>query len=144
MQVAAPTDIVVIALLEVQIGTRLGTMSFCIPHLALEPIMHRLSAQVWVISNRRRATTPESREMIGSNLRLAPVEVAAVLGETTITVDELLRLRPGDVLVLGPQAATTATLRVVNQPKFSGVPGVVGGKMAVRITAVEGESHGGG
>lgn len=144
VQVAAPADIVVIVLLEVQVGNRLGTISLCIPHLVLEPLMQRLSAQVWVVSNRRRNSTPEMRAQLAHVVRRAPVKVTAELGETTVTVDELLHLSVGDVLMLGNGTALDARLRVVNQHKFSGVPGLVGGRMAIKITAVEEEEHGDG
>lgn len=142
VQVASTTDIVVIVLLEVQIGERLGTISLCIPHLVLEPLMQKLSAQVWVVSNRRRSASPELREQILSGLRRAAVSVTAVLGETDVTVNELLRLQEGDVLLLGAGAVATARLRVADRYTFSGVPGLLGGRMAVKITEVQGE-HGG-
>lgn len=140
VQIAAPTDIVVIVLLEVQVGSHLGTISLCIPHLLLEPLMQRLSAQVWVVSNRRRTATPETQARIQHGLRHANVTVSAVLGEATVTIDELLRLQTGDVLLMGPGAVNTAQVTVVGRPKFLGVPGIVGGRMAVQITEVEGES----
>jgi flagellar motor switch protein FliM len=141
VQVASPADIAVIVLLEVQIGERLGTISICIPHLVLDPLMHRLSAQVWVVSNRRRNATPEMRDQIIGGLRRAGVALTAVLGETTITVDEVLRLQEGDVLLLGRGAVTSARLRVGDQYKFKGAPGLVGGRMAVKIDTVESDDN---
>ncbi len=141
VQVASTTDIVVIVLLEVQIGDRLGTISLCIPHLVLEPLMNKLSAQVWVVSNRRRTATPETRQQILGGLRRAAVAVTAVLGETAVTVDDLLRLQEGDVLVLGTGPIMAARLRVADQYTFTGVPGLVGSRMAVKITEVQGENR---
>lgn len=138
VQVAAPLDIVVIVLLEVQVGNRLGTISLCIPHLVLEPLMARLSTQVWVVSNRRRNVTPESRAAIMGTMKLAPVKVTAVLGETAVTVDELVNLQEGDVLMFGGGPALGAQLHVVNQRRFTGVPGLIGGRRAVRITGIDG------
>jgi flagellar motor switch protein FliM len=138
VQVAAPTDIVVIVLLEVQVGTHLGTISLCIPHLLLEPLMQRLSAQVWIVSNRRGTATPEMRARITDGLRGASLTVSAVLGEASITIDEILRLQVGDVLLLGQGAVHDTRVTVVGRTKFRGVPGVVGGRMAVQITDVEG------
>ncbi len=136
VQVTSPTDIVVIVLLEVQIGERLGTISICVPHLVLEPVMQRLSAQVWV-SNRRRVVSPELRDQIATGLRRAPVRVTAVLGETAVTIDEVLNLSPGDVLVLGRGAVKNVKVKIGDQQKFTGTPGILGGRMAVKITAVE-------
>jgi flagellar motor switch protein FliM len=137
VQVAAPSDIVVIVLLEVQVGNRLGTVSLCIPHLVLEPLMQRLSAQVWVVSSRRQAVSPEVRAQIVDNLRQATARVTAVLGETLVTVGELRRLQEGDVLMLGPGAVEHVRIDVVNQWTFTGKPGILGGRMAVQITGLE-------
>jgi len=149
VQVAAPLDIVVIVLLEVQVGNRLGTISLCIPHLVLEPLMHRLSAQVWVVSNRRRTSTPETRAHILDTVRQATVKVSAVLGETAVSVEELVNLQIGDVLMFGVRGNLGARLHVVDQERFLGEPGLVGGRRAVKITALksvgrEGEPHGDG
>ncbi len=144
VQVTSPSDIVVIVLLEVQVGDRLGTISLCIPNLVLEPLMQRLSAQVWVVSNRRKNPTAESRAQILTGLRRAPVKVTAVLGETAISVRELLQIQENDVLVIGTGAVKSVRLRVADQDKFSGVPGLIGGRLAVKITGVEGDDRDGG
>lgn len=140
VQIASPKDIVVIVLLEVQIGDRLGTISMCIPQLVLEPLMHRLSAQVWVVSSRRRPVTPEMREQLLNGLRRSAVRVTAVLGETDITIDDVLRLQTGDVLMLGTDAVETVRLRVGDQDTFIGMPGLVRGRLAVKITGIEEDS----
>jgi flagellar motor switch protein FliM len=143
VQIAAPADIVVIVLLEVQVGNRLGTISLCIPHLVLEPLKQRLTTQVWVVSNRRRTSTPEMRAEILGNVRRAAVKVTAVLGETSVTVDEVIRLGVGDVLMLGPERRLNTRLRVGDQYRFGGEPGLVGTRLAVKITGTEeGEPYG--
>jgi flagellar motor switch protein FliM len=141
VQVTSPTDIVVIVLLEVQVGDKLGTISLCVPHLVLEPLMQRLSAQVWVVSDRRRNATPEMRAQILGGLRKADLKVTAVLGETEVTVDDLLKLQEGDVLLIGHGSVSSARIRVGDQMKFSGVPGLVGGRVGVKITDIEGDEH---
>jgi flagellar motor switch protein FliM len=141
VQIASPTDIVVIVLLEVQVGNRLGTMSLCIPHLVLEPLMNRLTAQVWVASSRRRAESPETRAQILSHLRRATVRVSAVLGEAAVRVEDLLHMQPGDVLLLGRDAVSRTRLCIVDQYRFAGTPGIVGGRLAVQINEIEEDDH---
>ncbi|MFN8557065.1 MAG: flagellar motor switch protein FliM [Dehalococcoidia bacterium] len=142
VHVAAATDIVVIVLLEAQIGDRPGTFSICVPHVVLEPIMQRLSAQVWATTSRRRHVPPEIREQLSGGIRKASVNLTAILGETRVTVDEVVRLQVGDVLMLNPGSVQQARLQVGDQVKFAGQPGVVGGRMAVKITGVEGDDGG--
>lgn len=142
VQVASARDIVVIVLLEVQVGDRLGTISLCIPHLVIEPLMQKLSAQVWVVSNRRRSATPEMRAQIAGNLRRATVRLTAVLGQTAVTVHDVVHMREGDVLLLGHGSVERVQLKVANQQKFTGTPGLIGSRLAVKITRVEGDDHG--
>jgi len=71
-------------------------------------------------------------------MKLAPVKVTAVLGETAVTVDELVNLQEGDVLIFGGGPSLSAQLHVVNQKRFTGVPGLIGGRRAVRITGIDG------
>lgn len=142
VQVASARDIVVIVLLEVQVGDRLGTISMCIPHLVIEPLMQKLSAQVWVVTNRRRPATPEMREHLTGGLRRATVKLTAVLGQTAITVHDILNMQEGDVLVLGQGNVEQVKLKVADQHKFTGTPGLVGRKLAVKITDVEAEDRG--
>jgi flagellar motor switch protein FliM len=142
VQVASARDIVVIVLLEVQVGERLGTISMCIPHLVIEPLMQKLSAQVWVVSNRRRPATPEMRAQITGGLRRATLRLTAVLGQTAITVQDILHMQEGDVLLLGGGALGQVRLKVADQHKFTGTPGLVGSRVALKITEVEGDDRG--
>jgi flagellar motor switch protein FliM len=143
VQVASARDIVVIVLLEVQVGDRLGTISMCIPHLVIEPLMQKLSAQVWVVTNRRRPATPEMREHLTGSLRRATVPLTAVLGQTAITVRDIVNMQEGDVLVLGQGTVERVRLKVADQYKFTGTPGLVGRRLAVKITDVEAEDRAG-
>ncbi len=142
VHICAPSDIVIIVLIEVQMADHLGTISLCIPHLVLEPLMQRLSAQAWVVSNRRHSATPQTRAQIRGNLRRAQLKVTAVLGETRVTVEELLQLQEHDVLILGAGAVRQVRMRVGNRDKFTGTPGLIGGRLAVKITDVQGDDDG--
>jgi flagellar motor switch protein FliM len=81
-----------------------------------------------------REGSPRERRTMGSRLRGAEVEVAAVLGEAESTVSALLALKKGEILRLDTPASSTVELRVEGVPALLGRPCVEHGNLAVRIT----------
>lgn len=63
-----------------------------------------------------------------------PLRLRAEVGSAELPLGKLRRLRAGDVVPLRPSSAGGVLLRVEDEPKFRGVPGVVGARVAVRIT----------
>ena len=62
------------------------------------------------------------------------VELRAILARTSVTLEELLTLRPGDVLTTQNPTNGPVTLLVEGQAKFRGSIGLFRGKKALRIT----------
>jgi flagellar motor switch protein FliM len=81
-----------------------------------------------------REGSARERRTMGSRLRDAEVEVAAVLGEAKSTVSSLLALKKGEILRLDTPASSTVELRVEGVPALLGRPCVEHGNLAVRIT----------
>jgi flagellar motor switch protein FliM len=81
-----------------------------------------------------REGSARERRTMGSRLRDAEVEVAAVLGEAESTVSALLALKKGEILRLDTPASSTVELRVEGVPALLGRPCVEHGNLAVRIT----------
>ena len=82
-------------------------------------VMSKLATQSW-LAYQRKAASEEQRERLSSNLKGAEVEVRAFLGETTITVDDLLNLQPGDIVQTAKPAVNELTLQVKDRSKFAG------------------------
>src|SRR3569833_744056 len=99
VQAALPGDIAVLLLLEVQTLESSGTISICIPHPVIEPLMVRLSTQAWFWSSRKTGTD-DDRQKGEESLLGAPLDVLVELGTAGITVGELMELREGDVIRL--------------------------------------------
>lgn len=68
------------------------------------------------------------------NLRKAELPLTAMLGETTITVNELMDLAPGDIIQLEKLIDRDFILQVRGQKKFAGKLGKLRGKRALQIT----------
>ena len=131
--IVPPTDIVLVILFEIEMEDISGTLTICIPYAAIEPVIPKLKAQfqseemevdqVWVRRLRTELLTTE-------------VELITELGSTVITPEELMRFKVGDTLMLGNDVTDPLTLKVEQNPKFKGFPGVSRGNKAIQITEI--------
>lgn len=133
VQIVAPNEVVVVLGFEIKLGGRAGTMSICYPYKVIEPIMGKLLSQGW-LAYQRRTTAVDKSEEIAKGLAVTPVHVAAYLAQTSITVQELLALQPGDILQTSKKATSDIILRVEDKNKFAGRIGRHRDSRAIRIT----------
>ncbi len=133
VQIAPPNDVVVTILFEVKIGTQRNAMSLCIPYLVLKPITSKLSAQKWV-ANANRKNSPQARKIISSHLNNSSVECTIQLGKAQISFEEMMNLKPGDLVRLKKRSTDDLDLLVEEIPKFHGKPAVRGRKMVFAVT----------
>lgn len=134
-QIVAPNDTVALLTFEMKMGEISGTMSVCIPHSTMQPVMQRLSAQQWYAES-RKSKAGQSADTIKARLEQVRVPVIANLGHAEITVKDFLSLDIGDVIVLEQQSSSELSVVVGNNPKFRAIPGVLRGQLAVQITDV--------
>ncbi|MCO6437875.1 MAG: flagellar motor switch protein FliM [Phycisphaerae bacterium] len=132
VQIVAPNEIVVVIGFEIKMGGRAGTMSLCIPFNVIEPVVDKLVTQGWLAYQRRSTATDRSEE-IARALGATYVDVEAYLAETTITVNELLSLAPGDLIQTGKPHESEIILQVESRNKFAGRLGRHKENLAVKI-----------
>src|SRR5699024_1844768 len=74
-------------------------INICIPHIILEPIISKLSVHYWMETGTKK-TDPETFEQLEKHIRGVEVEAKALLGTTSITIEQLLHLKNNDVILL--------------------------------------------
>jgi flagellar motor switch protein FliM len=136
IQIAGPNDVVIMAFFEVNLGSHLGAMSVCIPYAVVEPITDNLSAQIWHSSSAQVVQTEQTRRRVEAVLRAAPLELAVELGSIELPAREVLELSAGDTLVLDAPVNRQLSLVMGGAVRFHGRPGMVGKRLATRITDV--------
>ncbi|GMU19922.1 MAG: flagellar motor switch protein FliM [Phycisphaerae bacterium] len=119
VQIVAPNEVVVVIGLELKMGSRAGTMTLCIPFNVIEPVMGKLATQSW-LAYQRKAASHQQREQLATHLRSAEVNLRAFLAATTITVHDLIRLKPGDIIPTPKLANSELVLQVEDRSKFAG------------------------
>lgn len=133
VQAALPGDIAALLLLEVQTLGVSGMLSICIPHPVIEPIMDKLSTQLW-LSSSRKADALDDRQKLEHRMRDVQLPIAVELGGTSISVRELISLQEGDVIRLDRASEADLTILVGDQPRFLGRPGILSGNRAIQVT----------
>ncbi|MCL6450689.1 MAG: flagellar motor switch protein FliM [Acetobacteraceae bacterium] len=134
-QIASANEMVAAISLEVRIGESRGLINLCVPYLVMEPVIARLSAHHWFGSARRQGSA-DAPALVQRHLEEATVPVAVRLGQTRVTLGELLDLDVGDVVRLDDPAGGELKIVVGDGVKFTGFPGTLGRRMAVRIARV--------
>lgn len=132
IQMMAPNDTVVVVSMSTAVGETTGMINLCIPHTLLEPIIPKLSAHYWM-ENATEERDEESYAKLTENLRTAEVDVRALLGETTISINEFLKLGNQDILALNQEIDQPLALTINEEMKFLVQPGEFKKKMAVQV-----------
>jgi flagellar motor switch protein FliM len=139
VQIVPPNEVVVVIGFELKMSNRAGTMNLCIPYNVIEPLMEKLSTQSWFAASKGHAGSAFEKE-ITSNLSHAPLNLTAILAETTITLRELLELQAGDIVTTTKPASSPVVLCVEGERKFAALLGQHRGKRALRIARLIGET----
>ncbi|WP_017187652.1 flagellar motor switch protein FliM [Alkalibacillus haloalkaliphilus] len=132
IQMVSPNETVVVVSLNTTVGESSGMMNICIPHMVLEPIISKLSVHYWM-QNESSKSNPEDFEHIATNLNKVNVETKALLGESTISINEFLNLNEDDVIMLNQEIDQPLKLFVNDEPKFYVQPGKKKRHMAVQV-----------
>jgi flagellar motor switch protein FliM len=82
------------------------------------------------------AIDPKWHSRLASQLVDAPVELTVELGETRITLDDLINLSAGDTIILNRDCRSELSVKVEGIDKFTGMPGVQSGNKAIQITNI--------
>ncbi len=135
VQIAPASEIVMVVSFEVIIGTQKYMMNLCFPTFALEDVLAKLNVQHFSGINTVKGNN-EWRAPILRQIGTTQVEAVAVLGETGLTLRELLHLEPGDILRTNIPLTGELQLQIGGTTRALGRPGISKGKMAIKVSKV--------
>jgi flagellar motor switch protein FliM len=135
VQVVAPNEISAVIEFEVKVNEVTGKMSMCIPYLVLEPIIGDLSAQKWFTVGKKESTT-ETVENLTKVMKEATMPIVVRIGSAGITVRDMLKLKPGDVVRLDSSPHHEIDVLIEGLIKLRGRPGISSKKKALQVTKV--------
>ncbi len=119
--------------LEIQIENTKGTMVFAVPYMTVEPIRDKLKNGVQFDLV---AVDPKWSYRLSAELTEAPLELTVEMGNTMITLQELMNLAPGDTIMLDKDCRSELLVKVGGIGKYLGIPGVRCGNKAIQITRI--------
>jgi len=134
VQIAPPSETVILISLEVRMQNASGLMSICFPYMVLESVINNLSVENWMSSQGQ--ASPETREIMEQELGDVCLNLSTVIGKTTLTIRDLLQLQRGDVICLDKPHDSDLIVQVGGKTKLAGRAGLIGRKKAVRITNI--------
>lgn len=127
--IVSPTEVVVVSTFHIELEGGGGALHVTLPYSMVEPIRDLLDAGV---QSDRSEVDDRWRIAIREEMKGAPVEMSSVLAETTISMRDLMNLKPGDVIPI--ELPEIVTLRAEDIPVFRGKFGVSQGNRAIKIT----------
>lgn len=134
-QIISPSEMTALVTLNISVGEIGGMMNICIPYMAVEDIIERLSTKYWYASL-QDADDNDYEEAIESLIKRAQIPITAMLGKTELSVQEFASLQVGDIIRLDVDVEEELNVYVGNIKKFTALPGSSGEKYAVRVTSV--------
>lgn len=124
------SNVAVVAEFSVGIRSEFGIMSVLLPYTTIEPVREKLQQKfmgeqlnlqsVWDVHMQREVAAMD-------------VEIKAVLGEQTMTVEEVQNLKPGDLIPLGVVPNTPVRIQCGDVVVSNGYFGPRDGRMAISI-----------
>ena len=134
VQIVAQNEIVVMVVMEIIIGHSSGMMNICYPVISLEPILPKLASRDLMLNetNSKKSRNKELQVLLGG----AKVTVEANLGESELTLRDILELDSGDIIRLNTPADDTVILSIDGKDRFKGEIGLRRFRKSVQITEI--------
>ena len=134
-QIISPSEMIAIVTLNLKIGDVEGLMNICLPFITLEPVMDKLNTKYWY-STMQEKDDKSYEETIEALIAKAKIPIKAVLGTSSISVNDFVNLQKGDIIKLNSGIEDELTIYVGNINKFKALPGSSSDNYAVRVTSI--------
>lgn len=126
--IVSPTEVVVVSKIHVELEGGGGDIHITMPYSMLEPIRDILDAGV---QSDRTDVDDRWITAMREEVKNAEVELSSTLAETQLSLREVLKMKPGDIIPIDmPQLVT---LRAEDIPVFRGQLGVSNDMVAIKI-----------
>ena len=130
VHLVGPSDLVIIVVFAVHGHVFSGNVHLCISYLMLEPIKDKLSSKYLRERDRESTWAEEIKDLLNQ----VQITVTGELGRAVRSVEDILSLKPNDIISLNTGPYDPVTIRVENVSKFFGYPGEYKGNSSAQIT----------
>lgn len=126
--IATPSEVVVATTFTLEFGGSAADMHICFPYSMVEPIREMLYS---TMQSDHLTTDKRWVGMLRNQLKGAPVELTVDLAHATVTLRQVLKMKPGDFIPLSIPDKVIAT--VGNIPLIECRFGQQGGNLAIKV-----------
>lgn len=135
--IVSPTEIVVVATFSIELDGGTGELHLTLPYSMIEPMREIFDAG---IQSDRNDDDGRWRVSLREELEEAEVQLTTVVGRSAVTIEQLLNLKPGDIVPCDFDGR--ATVYAEDIPVLRGSFGISRGQQAVKVesTLVRGRS----
>lgn len=134
-QIISPSETVAVVTMNVKIGTVEGMMNICIPYNCLEEVIDKLNTKFWY-SSLKLMDGQNYQDTIEYTIAKARIPIRAVLGKSTISLNDFLNMQKGDIIKLNSKIEDELNIYVGNIRKFTALPGSSADSYAVKISKI--------
>ena len=138
--IATPNEVVIVTTFDIELGGNGGGFHICMPYSMLEPVKDILFSPM---QGEHQATDHRWLQLMSKQVQSASVELAATLGQADVTLEQVLKMRSGDIIPL--EVDKSITVSVDGVPVMECNYGVFNNHYALRVERMiatnEGGSH---
>ena len=138
IQIVAPNEVVQLVVFEVKMGPVTGMINLAIPSIILEPISNKFDQEMF--TGYKKSSSFEEARLLMASLKRCPMEAAAEIHGTSLSMEEMLQLKPGDLIPLTKRFDAELDLCVDGIPRFKGLVALnPNGKRVFQVTGSRSE-----
>jgi flagellar motor switch protein FliM len=127
--IVSPTEVVVVSSFHIELDGGGGDLHITLPYSMIEPMRELLDAG---IQSDRSEVDDRWVRALRDEVKVAEVEVASTLAESTISLRDVINLRPGDIIPI--DLPDEILLRAEGIPVLRGKFGISDGYNAIKVT----------
>lgn len=129
--IATPNELVVVSSFEIGFNEIGGAINICLPYSMIQPIRELLFS---AMQGDHLSADKNWNNLMARQIKSAEIELVALLGEAKLTVEDVMKIREGDIIPLHIAENITATVNDV--PVMECKYGIFNDQYAIRVEKV--------
>lgn len=129
--IATPNEVVIVTTFDIEIGGNGGALHICMPYSMLEPLRDLLYS---AMQGEHQAMDQRWLQLMSKQVQSASVELVATLGQAAMTLEQVLKMRSGDIVPLAVAESIIAAVDSV--PVIECKYGAFNGQYALKVEKI--------
>jgi len=135
--IATPNEVVIVTTFDIELGGNGGAFHVCMPYSMLEPVKDLLFSPM---QGEHQATDQRWLQLLSKQVQSANIELVATFGQASVTLEQVLKMRSGDIIPLEIDENITASVDGV--PVMKCKYGAFNNQYALRVEKMLSTSEG--